>query len=106
VSDLSPARVLKWVTGGMEAFLGIPVLGGSFVISLAWTPLFAMLILHIITLVLAKRDGGQSVGSILGIVTSCVGWIPIVGMIMHILSAVFLMVDASKPENTHVQNNV
>ncbi|MFC7373257.1 hypothetical protein ACFQPF_16570 [Fictibacillus iocasae] len=95
---MSPSRVMKWVTGGLEALLGIPVLGGTIVISLAWTPLVVMFVLHIITLVLTKKVNGASTGSILGIITSCVGWIPFVGMIMHILSAIFLMLDASKAD--------
>ncbi|WP_042146885.1 hypothetical protein [Paucisalibacillus sp. EB02] len=96
---MSTSRILKWVTGALEALLGIPVLGGAIIVSLLWTPLLIMLILHIITLVLTKKDGGASTGSILGIVTSCIGWIPVVGMIMHILSAVFLMVNAAKEDN-------
>ncbi|MGG1396774.1 hypothetical protein ABE288_02805 [Bacillus salipaludis] len=93
---MSPSKVLKWVTGGLEALLGIPILGGTIVLSLAWTPLGIMLVLHIITLVLSKKDGGAAMGSILGIVTSCIAWIPIVGMIMHIITAIVLMVDAAK----------
>ena len=96
---MSTSRIMKWVTGALEALLGIPVLGGSIVLGLLWTPLLVMLILHIITLVLTKKDGGASTGSILGIVTSCIGWIPVVGMIMHILSAIFLMVNAAKEDN-------
>ncbi|WP_096274073.1 hypothetical protein [Paucisalibacillus globulus] len=96
---MSTSRILKWVTGALEALLGIPVLGGMIIVGLLWTPLLIMLILHIITLVLTKKDGGASTGSILGIVTSCIGWIPVVGMIMHILSAVFLMVNAAKEDN-------
>ncbi|ENH96208.1 hypothetical protein J416_11912 [Gracilibacillus halophilus YIM-C55.5] len=96
---MSPSRILKWVTGGLEALLGIPVLGGSIIIGLLWTPLAVMLILHIVTLVLTKKDGGTTTGSILGIVTSCVGMIPFVGMILHILSAIFLMINASQPDN-------
>lgn len=99
VKLMSTSRILKWVTGALEALLGIPVLGGAIIVSLLWTPLLIMLILHIITLVLTKKDGGASTGSILGIVTSCIGWIPVVGMIMHILSAVFLMVNAAKEDN-------
>lgn len=95
---MSSSRVLKWVTGGLEAFLGLPLLGGAIIISLYWTPLVAMLILHIITLVLTICDKGSIEGSILGIITSCIGMIPILGMIMHILSAIFLMISASKPE--------
>ncbi|AXI10432.1 hypothetical protein CUC15_16490 [Oceanobacillus zhaokaii] len=101
---MSVSRILKWVTGAFEAFLAIPLIGGAFIISLYWTPLLVMLILHIITLVLTKKDEGKSVGSILGIITSCVGWIPVVGMIMHILSAIFLMVNASQPDNKSVRN--
>ncbi|MDB5055266.1 MAG: hypothetical protein JWM44_3316 [Bacilli bacterium] len=96
---MSPSRVLKWVTGGMEAFLGIPILGGLFVVSMAWTPLFVMLILHIITLIISSNERKDKTGSILGIVTSCVAWIPIVGMIMHIITAIILMISAAKSDN-------
>ncbi|QFT90728.1 hypothetical protein FIU87_18960 [Bacillus sp. THAF10] len=95
---MSPSRILKWVTGGLEAILGVPVLGAAIVLSLLWIPLAIMLVLHIITLVLTKKDGGSTTGSILGIVTSCIAWIPFVGMIMHILSAIFLMLDAAKAD--------
>ena len=48
-------KLLKWVTGALEALLGIPVLGGTIVVSLLWLPLLFMLVLHIVTLVLAKK---------------------------------------------------
>ncbi|WHY67842.1 hypothetical protein [Neobacillus sp. SuZ13] len=96
---MSTSRILKWVSGGLEALLGIPVLGGTIVLSLVWTPLAIMLILHIVTLVITKKEGSGSItGSVLGIITSCIGWIPFVGMIMHIISAIILMVDAAKAE--------
>lgn len=101
---MSVSRIMKWITGGLEAFLGIPFFGGAFVLSLVWTPLLVMLVLHIITLVISKNEGASSFGSILGIITSCIAWIPFVGMIMHILSAVFLMIDAATPNNP--RNNV
>lgn len=102
---MSKSRILKWVSGGLEAILGIPVLGGSIVLSLLWSPLVIMLALHIVTLVLTKKDEGKSTGSIIGIVTSCLGWIPFVGMVLHILSAVFLMIDASKPDMASENNS-
>ncbi len=101
---MSSSRILKWVTGGLEAILGIPVLGASIILGLVWIPLAIMLVLHIVTLVLTKKDEGRSTGSILGIVTSCLGWIPFVGMILHILSAIFLMIDASKPDKVSQSN--
>lgn len=105
VIDLSTHKILKWVSGGLEAFLGIPILGGIIVVSFLWIPLGVMLALHIVTLVLTKKSGGSSTGSILGIVTSCIAWIPFVGMVMHILTAIFLMLDAAKPEDEFMNNN-
>ncbi len=106
VIDLSTHKILKWVSGGLEAFLGIPILGGIIVVSFLWIPLGVMLALHIVTLVLTKKSGGSSTGSILGIVTSCIAWIPFVGMVMHILTAIFLMLDAAKPEDEFMNNNI
>lgn len=97
--NVSVSRILKWVTGGFEAFLGIPVIGGAFIIGLLWIPLAVMLVLHIITLVLTRKDGGPATGSILGIVASALGWIPGVGMVLHILAAIFLMINAATPDN-------
>lgn len=97
---MSVSRILKWVTGGMEALLAIPLFGASIVIGSYYTVLPIMLVLHIATLVLTKRDNGHSVGSILGIVTSCIAWIPFIGMVMHTLSAIFLMIGASKEDSS------
>jgi len=91
----SNVRTLKWISGGYEAFLGIPILGGSIVIGFGYVPLFIALILHIITLVMAKKAGVSANGSIFGIITSCLAWIPIVGMILHILSAIFILIGAA-----------
>ena len=55
---------------------------------------------------MTKKDGGPSTGSILGIVTPCIGWIPFVGMIMLILSAVFLMVNAATPDKKKAINHI
>ncbi|WP_042352575.1 hypothetical protein [Bacillus massiliigorillae] len=89
-------NTLKWVAGGLEALLGIPILGGTIILSLAWAPLAIMLVLHIVIVVFASRNGVKASGNILGIVTSCIGWIPIVGMILHILSAIFILLDAAQ----------
>lgn len=101
---LSTSRILKWVTGGLEVILGIPVLGGALILSLAWTPLFVMAILHILTLILSVKDNGNKHGSILGIITSVIGWIPFVGMVLHIITAILLMVDAAKKQPVKEMN--
>lgn len=91
----SKVKTLKWISGGYEAILGIPFIGGSIVIGFGYTPLVVALIIHIITLVMAKKAGVTAFGNILGIVTSCLAWIPILGMILHIISAIFILLDAA-----------
>lgn len=60
----------------------------------AWAPLGFMAILHIITLLIALNAGRSLTGSILGIITSVIGWIPFVGMIMHWITALVLITNA------------
>lgn len=91
---MSLSRLMKFVTGGMEAFLGIPVLGGAFVIFSGYTALWVMLALHLVTLLICHKENAGRLGSVVGIVTSIVGLIPIVGMIMHIISAIALILSA------------
>ncbi|WP_048600380.1 hypothetical protein [Rubeoparvulum massiliense] len=98
------STILKWVTGVLEALLGIPIIGAGIIVGLLWTPLFLMLILHIVTLIFSVKDNVNKHGSILGIVTSCIAWIPFVGMVLHIITAILLMIDAAM--NNKSQANV
>ncbi|WP_316572864.1 hypothetical protein [Neobacillus sp. YIM B06451] len=91
---MSTSTILKWVTGGLEALLGIPFLGGIIIVSTSWTPLFLMAILHIVTIVFAVREDESKTGNIIGFITSVIGWIPFVGMVMHMISAVVILLDA------------
>lgn len=93
---MKTSKLLQWISGGLEAFLAIPVVGGIFIVSLAWTPLAVMLVLHIITLVVCNQERERTTGSIVGIVTSVLGWIPFVGWAMHLVSAILLLLQASK----------
>ncbi|MBM7839593.1 hypothetical protein JOC54_002873 [Alkalihalobacillus xiaoxiensis] len=90
---------LKWVSGGAEAFLGIPILGGSFIIALVWLPLFLMLAFHALIVFFAiKSKHPLPVGNIVGIGASILGFIPGLGMALHIVSAVLILMDASKTQ--------
>lgn len=93
---MSTGRILKWVTGAMEAFLGIPFVGGLTVISFLYLPLMIMLIFHIITLVYCSQEELDKAPSTLGIITSCIGWIPVAGTLLHIFTAVFILNTVAK----------
>lgn len=94
----STVKVTKWVAGGIEVLLGIPVLGASIIVGLCWVPLGAMLAFHIVNLVLSRKENLPITGSVLGIVGNALGWIPFVGMVMHILTAIFVMIEAAKTD--------
>jgi predicted branched-subunit amino acid permease len=93
-------KVLKWITGALEAVLGIPFIGGAIVFGFGWQPLVFMLIFHIVTLVITFLErSNQRAGSILGIVTSMIAYIPFVGMVMHIITAIVLLIQAAVKED-------
>lgn len=74
-----------------ELILGIPFFGWVAVTTTAWIPLIFMLILHITNIVLARKQHiPVPSGNKLGIVTSIFGFIPFVGMVLHIITAILL----------------
>ncbi|ANE46612.1 membrane protein [Paenibacillus swuensis] len=87
---ISP-KTLKLVSGSAELLLAIPVLGGAFVISTGYSALGIMLILHIVTTVLSLNNKESIVGPVLGITASILGWIPLVGWFLHLLSGIVLI---------------
>ena len=91
-------KITKCVAGGIEALLGVPIIGATIILGLVWSPLVIMLAFHIVNLVFSKNENLPITGSVLGIIASALGWIPFVGMIMHIITAIFLMIEAYKTE--------
>ncbi|WP_078413097.1 hypothetical protein [Priestia abyssalis] len=67
--------------------------------ALLWPLLLLTAILHIVTLILSIKENEKRHGSILGIVTSVLAWIPFLGMVMHIASTIVLMMDAAKTKS-------
>lgn len=98
-------KITKWVAGGIEALLGIPILGAGIILGLLWIPLACMLAFHIVNLVLSHKEGLPITGSILGIIANVLGLIPIVGMVMHILTAIFVMIEAAKTKVNEPDNS-
>ena len=85
-------NILKFISGAFEAFLGIPIIGGIFIISSGYTPLLIMFFFHIAIVIIAKSQGQTAYGNIFGIVTSCLALIPIVGMILHMITAISIFI--------------
>ncbi len=91
---MSNARMMRLLTGAFELVLAIPFLGGIIVIGTGYVALGVMLLLHIVTLVLCTNLKEPGYGSIMGIITSVLAWIPVLGWLLHLVTAVLLGVSA------------
>ena len=89
-------RNTKWIAGGLEAFLAIPIVGATVILGTYWLPLFIMMAFHIYNLVMSSEDGYAKTGSIVGIIGNALGWFPGIGWTFHVVTAVLLMVEASQ----------
>lgn len=91
---MSPvAKLFKWGTCVYEAFLALPVLGGLFIIANGWVPLAVAFLLHAVAIVTLQRERKPIVGNVLGIITSILAFIPLLGWIMHGITALVLLVE-------------
>ena len=91
---------LLWITGLAEAFLAIPVIGGSVVLSTGYGILGVMFVLHAITLFFCFREFSPKSGSILGIITSMLAWFPLIGWALHLVTAIVLLISAAMANRT------
>ncbi|AIQ47411.1 membrane protein [Paenibacillus sp. FSL R7-0273] len=93
---MTSSRTLKWITGAFEIILAIPILGAAIVMGSWYTVLGLTFILHLVTLILSSKNKEAYYGSVLGIITSLLAWIPFVGWVLHLITGILLMVTASQ----------
>ncbi|RKJ70694.1 hypothetical protein D7X33_22905 [Butyricicoccus sp. 1XD8-22] len=84
----------KGITGAFEAILAIPLLGGLMVILSGWQLLTIALVLHIVTLAISIANRTSFAPSVLGIITSLIAFVPIIGWILHAATAITLFISA------------
>jgi uncharacterized membrane protein len=87
------SKIMIWITFLYEAFLAIPILGGTFIIAFSYVPLVVACILHVITIIVGLKARNTYVGSIAGVVASVLGVIPILGWLLHCITALILFIE-------------
>lgn len=92
------SKTLKWITGTLEVILALPVVGVSIVLGSHYIVLPIMFVLHLFTFMMTKKDRGAKSGSVIGMVASCIGWLPLLTIAPHLLAAFFLFVNAAMTE--------
>ncbi|MDX8045100.1 hypothetical protein SH601_03790 [Gracilibacillus sp. S3-1-1] len=83
----------KLIGASFEFYLGIPFVGGAFIVSFFWLPLIAMLAYHIITLTLSQNNHATIWSPVIGIIASILGFIPFLGMVLHWIAFICLLID-------------
>jgi hypothetical protein len=79
---------LKGINGVLEIVLGFPFIAGLSVITHEWGPLVVMFFLHMVALLLAiVMKSSYKTGSLVGLLASLVGYVPFIGMLLHISAA-------------------
>ncbi len=91
-------RPLKVITAIIETLLGVPILSGIALILTMWTPLLIALVLHIIVIVYSCKENKKIRGNVIGLIGSVLGILPVVGFVLHIISAVILWKEVYKDE--------
>ncbi|WPS85292.1 hypothetical protein SMD22_01305 (plasmid) [Brevibacillus halotolerans] len=79
----------------MELLLAIPILGGVFILSNGWAPLFIAGILHAVVAVFFLANKQFSItGNVVGIIGALLGVIPFVGWFFHMVAAFILLIES------------
>ncbi|MGG1606444.1 hypothetical protein [Bacillus wiedmannii] len=88
-------QALKWTTGIYHLLL-LPCyyLFPSFV-NLDGIPLLLLIALHITTISLASKAGMNTYAHYIGIIVTLVAFFPYIDVFLHIIAAVFLLLDAA-----------
>ncbi|MEH0977013.1 hypothetical protein AB1I92_12645 [Bacillus mobilis] len=95
-------QALKWTTGIYHLLL-IPF---CFLflsrVDLYGIPLLLLIALHITTILLSKKEGINTYPHYIGIIVTLVAFFPYIDIVLHIIAAVFLLLDAASTTKKEV----
>jgi len=102
------SAALKASIAFLEILMAIPVVAWMFVITTGF-PIFIMLLFHTVSLIVATKTQTKILGNILGIFASFLAIIPVLGWLLHVTTAIVLLVDVikyRKKEKSESESNV
>ncbi|MBJ8103479.1 MULTISPECIES: hypothetical protein [Bacillus cereus group] len=97
-------KALKWTTG-ISHLLLIPYYLHQGIVDLYGIPLLIVITLHIITILLAKKKGMKTYSNYIGILTILVAFFPYIAIVLHIIAAIFLLLDAASANTKEVYDS-
>ncbi|MGE6537697.1 hypothetical protein [Bacillus luti] len=97
-------KALKWTTAISHLILILCYLIQGLV-DLKGIPLLIVITLHIITILLSKKEGMNTYAHYIGIVTTLVAFFPYIEIALHTIAAVFLLLDAASTNTKEVYDS-
>ncbi|MFB6729447.1 hypothetical protein ACIG6B_02940 [Bacillus mobilis] len=87
-------QALKWTTGIYHLLLLPCYYLFPSLVNLYGMPLLLLIALHITTILLAKKGGINTYPHYIGIIVTLVAFFPYIDIVLHIIAAFFLLLDA------------
>ncbi|MDM5234951.1 hypothetical protein QUF83_01550 [Bacillus cereus] len=97
-------KALKW-TAGISHLLLIPCYLLQGLVNLYGIPFLIVITLHIITIVLAKKEGMKAYANYIGILSILIASFPYIQIAIHIIAAIFLLLDAASTNTKEVYDS-
>ncbi|PEC22589.1 hypothetical protein [Bacillus cereus] len=97
-------KALKW-TAGISHLLLIPCYLLQGLVNLYGIPFLIVITLHIITIVLAKKEGMKVYANYIGILSILIAFFPYIQIAIHIIAAIFLLLDAASTNTKEVYDS-
>ncbi|NWK69136.1 hypothetical protein HWX41_08545 [Bacillus paramycoides] len=94
-------KALKWTTGISHLLLILCYLLQG-IVYLYGIPFLIVITLHIITILLAKKEGMKTYANYIGILTILVAFFPYIRIAIHIIASIFLLLDAASTNTKEV----
>lgn len=79
--------------------MAIPVISWLIVFTTGF-PIFILLLFHTISLIIAVKSKTKVLGNILGLCASILAIVPVLGWLLHVITAIVLLVDVRKNKNS------
>lgn len=95
-------QALKWITGIYHLLLIPCYYVFPSLVNLYGIPLLLLIVLHITTILLAKKSGMNTYAHYIGIIVTLVAFFPYIVIVLHIIAAVFLLLDAASTTKREV----
>ncbi|KMP29177.1 hypothetical protein [Bacillus wiedmannii] len=95
-------KALKWTTGISHLILIACYYLTSGLVDLYGIPPLTVITLHIITILLAKKEDMNTYPHLIGIIVTLVAFFPYIDIVLHMIATFFLLLDAASTTKKEV----